>query len=120
MPNYIAVVHKEADSDYGVSFPDFPGCVTAAELAAGDWNHDGWLDEADMAAFAEQHLARAGDLNCDGAVNFSDINPFVLILSDPVGWQAQYPGCPPANGDINRDGQVNFDDINPFVALLSG
>ncbi|MCP4110283.1 MAG: CopG family transcriptional regulator [Desulfobacteraceae bacterium] len=27
--NYIAVIHKEADSDYGVSFPDFPGCVTA-------------------------------------------------------------------------------------------
>ena len=26
---YTAVVHKEADSDYGVSFPDFPGCVSA-------------------------------------------------------------------------------------------
>lgn len=25
----IAVVHKDSDSDYGVSFPDFPGCVTA-------------------------------------------------------------------------------------------
>jgi predicted RNase H-like HicB family nuclease len=31
MPNYIAVVHKEAASDYGVSFPDFPGCVTAGK-----------------------------------------------------------------------------------------
>lgn len=26
---YPALIHKEADSDYGVSFPDFPGCVTA-------------------------------------------------------------------------------------------
>jgi predicted RNase H-like HicB family nuclease len=26
---YIALIHKDADSDYGVSFPDFPGCVTA-------------------------------------------------------------------------------------------
>lgn len=26
---YPAVVHKDPDSDYGVSFPDFPGCVTA-------------------------------------------------------------------------------------------
>lgn len=26
---YIAYLHKEDDSDYGVSFPDFPGCVTA-------------------------------------------------------------------------------------------
>jgi predicted RNase H-like HicB family nuclease len=27
--NYIAYLHKERDSDFGVSFPDFPGCVTA-------------------------------------------------------------------------------------------
>ena len=26
---YIAYLHKEANSDYGVSFPDFPGCITA-------------------------------------------------------------------------------------------
>jgi len=29
MPTYIALIHKDADSDYGVSFPDFPGCITA-------------------------------------------------------------------------------------------
>lgn len=27
--DYIAYLHKERDSDFGVSFPDFPGCVTA-------------------------------------------------------------------------------------------
>ena len=26
---YIAYLHKDPDSDFGVSFPDFPGCVTA-------------------------------------------------------------------------------------------
>jgi len=31
MANYIAVVHKEAKSDFGVSFPDFPGCITAGK-----------------------------------------------------------------------------------------
>lgn len=31
MPNYIAVAHKEPASDYGVSFPDFPGCITAGK-----------------------------------------------------------------------------------------
>jgi probable HAF family extracellular repeat protein len=61
-----------------------------------------------------------GDLNCDGSVNFGDINPFVLILSNPTGWQQTYPDCPFLNGDINGDGNVNFGDINPFVALLSG
>ena len=26
--DYIAYLHKDRGSDYGVSFPDFPGCVT--------------------------------------------------------------------------------------------
>jgi predicted RNase H-like HicB family nuclease len=26
---YIAYLHKDKSSDFGVSFPDFPGCVTA-------------------------------------------------------------------------------------------
>jgi predicted RNase H-like HicB family nuclease len=41
--NYIAIIHKEPTSDFGVSFPDFPGCITAGRT----------LDEAkDMAAEA--------------------------------------------------------------------
>jgi predicted RNase H-like HicB family nuclease len=28
---YIAFVHKDDDSIYGVSFPDFPGCISAGE-----------------------------------------------------------------------------------------
>jgi predicted RNase H-like HicB family nuclease len=27
--DYIAIIHKDPDSDFGVSFPDFPGCITA-------------------------------------------------------------------------------------------
>ncbi|MCF8505250.1 MAG: type II toxin-antitoxin system HicB family antitoxin [Caulobacter sp.] len=43
MAHYIALIHKDADSDYGVSFPDFPGCISAGVT----------LDEArDMAAEA--------------------------------------------------------------------
>lgn len=38
--DYIAYLHKERKSDYGVSFPDFPGCITAAPT----------LDEAKRAA----------------------------------------------------------------------
>ncbi len=29
MGSYIALIHKDPDSDYGVSFPDLPGCTTA-------------------------------------------------------------------------------------------
>jgi predicted RNase H-like HicB family nuclease len=52
MPHYIALIHKETDSCYGVSFPDLPGVVTAGdsideamqkaneviEFAAEDWS----------------------------------------------------------------------------------
>jgi len=60
-----------------------------------------------------------GDLNCDGDVNFGDINPFVLALSDPGGYGSTYPDCDRMLADINEDGKVDFGDINPFVALLT-
>lgn len=42
MANYIAVVHKDPNSDFGVSFPDFPGCITAGGTIdeAKDMAHD--------------------------------------------------------------------------------
>jgi predicted RNase H-like HicB family nuclease len=45
MPNYIAVIHKEPTSDYGVSFPDFPGCITAGKTIdeAKDWASEALL-----------------------------------------------------------------------------
>lgn len=30
MTAYLALIRKDRESDYGVDFPDFPGCVTAA------------------------------------------------------------------------------------------
>lgn len=60
------------------------------------------------------------DLNCDGLVNNFDIDPFVLAISDPAGYQAQFPNCDISAGDTNGDGLVNNFDIDPFVAILSG
>ncbi len=31
MKTYLALVHKDPDSAYGVSFPDLPGCFSAAD-----------------------------------------------------------------------------------------
>ena len=31
MTAYIGLIRKEKNSDYGVEFPDFPGCITAAK-----------------------------------------------------------------------------------------
>ncbi len=59
MRQFIALIHKDAGSDFGVSFPDLPGCVTAGAT----------LDEArDMAAEA---LA----LHLEGMVEDGDAIP---------------------------------------------
>jgi hypothetical protein len=63
-----------------------------------------------------------GDLNCDGIVDFGDINSFVLYLSNNAAWANTYAGCNPLNGDINCDGVYGpsaFGDINPFVSLIT-
>lgn len=60
-----------------------------------------------------------GDLNCDGNVDFGDINPFVLALTNPTGYQVAFPSCNIMNADINQDGRVDFGDINPFIRLLT-
>jgi 6-phosphogluconolactonase (cycloisomerase 2 family) len=61
-----------------------------------------------------------GDLNCDGAVNAFDIDPFVLALTDPVGYVVTYRGCEILNGDIDCDAWVTPFDIDPFVECLTG
>jgi glucose/arabinose dehydrogenase/plastocyanin len=63
-------------------------------------------------------LSPAGDMNCNGTVDFDDINPFVTALVSRAGYEARYPDCLWLNGDCNDDGSVDFDDIKPFVALL--
>ncbi len=62
-----------------------------------------------------------GDLNCDGAVDFFDIDPFVALLVDPAAYAENFGECEPrCGGDLNGDGAVNFFDIDPFVTLLVG
>ena len=46
MGQFIALIHKDAQSEFGVSFPDLPGCVTAgatldeARLLAAEYTDD--------------------------------------------------------------------------------
>lgn len=59
-----------------------------------------------------------GDLNCDGAVNYLDVAPFVWAVIDRAQFEARFPLCLWFNGDINADNRVDFGDINPLVELL--
>jgi len=55
MAGYIALVHKDASTSYGVSFPDVPGCI-----AAGDT-----FEEA-VASAAEALAAHFALMKADG------------------------------------------------------
>lgn len=71
MSQYIGLIHKEADSDYGVSFPDFPGCITAGST----------LDEA--RAMAEEALS----FHIEGMIEDGEAIPepssLETVMTDP-------------------------------------
>jgi hypothetical protein len=59
-----------------------------------------------------------GDANCDGVIDFFDIDPFLLALFDAAGYAAAYPNCNRGTADINGDATVDFFDIDSFLACL--
>ncbi|ESY65407.1 MULTISPECIES: type II toxin-antitoxin system HicB family antitoxin [Mesorhizobium] len=59
MKQYIGLIHKDAGSDFGVSFPDFPGVITAGK------------DLDDARSMAEEALA----LHIEGLVEDGDAIP---------------------------------------------
>jgi len=72
MPHYIALIHKDPDSDYGVSFPDFPGLATAGRT----------LDEA--RAMAEEALI----FHLEGMIEDGEAVPepssLDAVMDDPI------------------------------------
>ncbi|HCL64411.1 MAG TPA: hypothetical protein DIC56_06090 [Rhizobium sp.] len=72
MRNYIGLIHKDADSDFGVSFPDFSGVVTAG------------TDLDDARRMAEEALG----LHVEGMVEDGEAIPepssLEAIMNDPT------------------------------------
>lgn len=63
---------------------------------------------------------RRGDTNCDGHIDFFDIDPFLLGLFDPQGYVASFPDCSLMHVDVNGDGFVDFFDIDAFLLAVLG
>ncbi|TPK92652.1 type II toxin-antitoxin system HicB family antitoxin [Mesorhizobium sp. B2-4-12] len=72
MKQYIGLIHRDAGSDFGVSFPDFPGVITAGKN----------LDEARL--MAEEALA----LHIEGLIEDGDAIPepssLEAVMADAV------------------------------------
>jgi len=74
MPQYVALVHKESDGCYGVSFPDLPGMITG-----GDTFDEALEEAAEVLAFAAE-----GWINPDGSTGFKPPSTIEQLRSDPV------------------------------------
>ena len=71
MRRYVALIRKEARSDYGVEFPDFPGCVTAGST----------LDEA--LSMAEEALEGHVEVTRDYGESIPEPRGLDAVLRDP-------------------------------------
>ena len=73
---YIGLIHKDAESDFGVSFPDFPGLVTAGE------------DLDDARGMAEEALA----FHIEGLVEDGEAIPEPSSLAEVMASAANRDG----------------------------
>lgn len=71
MTRYPALIHKDEGTDYGVSFPDFPGCVSAGRT----------LD--DVMTMAAEALELCIDDMRDHNENIPAPSPLEAIVADP-------------------------------------
>lgn len=72
MPKYIGVIHKDPGSDFGVTFPDFPGCVSAGDT----------LDEA--RAMGEEALRGHAKMMVDEGETLPEPSSREIVMADPV------------------------------------
>lgn len=80
MKPYIAIIHQEGDSAYGVSFPDAPGCFSAADE----------LD--DLFAMATEALELWSEGMREDGLPFPPTRDLSEIKADPE-WAASFEGA---------------------------
>jgi hypothetical protein len=121
-----------ADREYSLKLLHVPASVTGAPAVGSRWilpldetltlelpTHRGVIGEdAYEFAFTVSPSAMLGDMDGDGNVDFDDIPPFVLGLSDPAAYEDMFEVTPLLNGDTDADGNFDFDDIPGFVTIL--
>jgi predicted RNase H-like HicB family nuclease len=86
--DYTAYLHKDSKSDFGVSFPDFPGCITAGKSLdearrkaqeALAFHIAGMMEDGEKIPKPSKLDDLAGDPDRQNAV------AFLLILPTPEG-----------------------------------
>ena len=73
MPQYVALIHKDNDGCYGVSFPDLPGVITGGDT----------VEEAMEEAAEVLHFAAEDWTNPDGSTGFKPPSTIDQLRSNP-------------------------------------
>ncbi len=73
MPHYVALIHKDSDGCYSVSFPDFPGVVTGGDS----------VDEAMEEAAEFLNFAAEDWVNPDGSTGFKAPSTIEELRNNP-------------------------------------
>jgi hypothetical protein len=115
----VRLLYQVTTREYMEFLRDTGGPGSPGELIYDLWNTNDKAPPEEMKV-ASLPLGLPGDMNCDGVISVSDIGGFVLALTNPAGYAAQYPDCDINNGDINGDSLITVSDIGPFVSLLTG
>jgi len=72
--------------------------------------------------FAVHKTGVVGNANCDGIVNYLDIDYFESAVTNPADYinSAAWPlnNCDVSQLDINKDGKIDANDRAPFYTLL--
>jgi predicted RNase H-like HicB family nuclease len=76
LPTYIALLRKDPDSDYGVDFPDFPGCITAGSA----------LEET--RAMAQEALEAHVECMVDLSQTIPEPSSLDVVMADPDNAEA--------------------------------
>lgn len=100
---FIAYLHKDKKTDFGVSFPDFPGCVTAGRT----------LDEARRMAAEALSLHIRGML--DDGVTIPEPSTIDDVATDPASKNAV---AFLVNADIERTVRINITARESQIKLI--
>lgn len=67
----------------------------------------------DLSGIDTKPFVVEGDANCDGTLNYTDVDAFVSVMMGDTE-----ACCPIWNCDLNYDGYVDYRDVDLFIALL--
>jgi hypothetical protein len=106
--------------------PPNPARLDAAScrLRGFVWSENtGWVNLDDVTHFVGAVAAAccpeaSGDANCDGVIDFFDIDPFLLALFNPGSYAGLFCGGSNCAVDVDCSGIVDFFDIDPFLTCV--